>query len=203
MKNWRDYATEAILNRKKEVIRWPNKSERREIAQQRFKHKFGWRNRVFIIDGKLFHLTSKPQVEDYPDYFGGKLGYTVNAVILCDDQRRILYYLADNPGTCHDRRAWGDRLQCTRTTFLHIFLKTEYGLGDSAFGCEWFLLSAFSRSEGAPMTRPEEIFNEQMSKPRVVSEHANGILKGPFSHSQCSPPHHQGKEINEGMFEVH
>ena len=60
------------------------------------------------------------------------------------------------------------------------FSENEYGLGDSAFDCEWFLLSAFSRPKGAPMTRPEEIFNQQMSKPRVISEHVNGILKGRF-----------------------
>jgi hypothetical protein len=56
----------------------------------------------------------------------------------------------------------------------------QYGIGDSAFDCDWFLLSAFSRPNGAPMERPQEIFNQRMSKPRVISEHVNGILKGRF-----------------------
>ena len=191
MKNWRDNAMEAILNLKEEVICWPNESERREIAR-RFEHKYGWQNCVYIIDGTLFPLTRKPQVEDYSDYWGRKLGYTINAVILCDDKRRILYYLAGNPGTCHDQRAWRQTPMFKQPS--SHFSETEYGLGDSAFDCEWFLLLAFSRPNGACMARQNEMFNEQMSKPRVISEHVNGILKGRFPILNALPHVIKGKK---------
>jgi len=191
MENWRNNAMEAILCLREQVIRWPNELERQQIAK-RFERKFGWRNCVFIIDGTLFPLTTKPQLEDYPDYYGRKLGYTINAVILCDDERRILYYLAGNPGTCHDQRAWRQTPMYKQAS-VH-FAENEYGLGDSAFNCEWFLLSAFSRPNGAPMARPQEIFNQQMSKPRVISEHVNGILKGRFPILNALPHIIKGKK---------
>ena len=175
--NWRNNAIKAILNLRDKAIRWPNRKERRRIAR-RFGQHFGWHNCVFIIDGTLFPLMNKPQLEDAADYHGRKFGYTINAVILCDDQRRIRHYLSGNPGTCHDQRAW--RLTKVFRNPGDYLDESQYRIGDSAFDPRWCIIPAFTRPKGAPMERPKEVFNNKMKKPQVISEHVNGILKGRF-----------------------
>jgi len=177
MAHYRKNVIKAVLNLKSSAITWPDAGERKRIAR-RFKKEYGWRNCVFIIDGTLFPLRNRPQTEDYADYYGRKLGYTINEVILCDDQRRIRFYLSGNPGTCHDQRAWRQTPICQQPEeFLDV---QEYGIGDSAFEPDWFMVSAFSRPRNASMERPKAILNNKMKKPRVISEHVNGILKGRF-----------------------
>merc|ERR1711935_566616 len=48
------------------------------------------------------------------------------------------------------------------------------------------------------MARPHEIFNGQMIKPRVVSEHVNGILKGRFPILNALPQIIKGKRSMRG-----
>jgi DDE superfamily endonuclease len=63
---------------------------------------------------------------------------------------------------------------------LSFFAERQYILGDSAFENTWFIVSAFKKPRGKKLPREQEIFNDAMSKPRVVSEHMIGILKGRF-----------------------
>ena len=43
------------------------------------------------MDGTLFPLASRPRTEDAPDYSGRKHAYSLSALIVCDDRRRIRY----------------------------------------------------------------------------------------------------------------
>ena len=95
----------ALLSLRTTAISWPDKNERQEIAKQ-FQDKFLFPHCVYIIDGTLFPLATKPQLDDDVDYTGRKLGYTIIAIILCDNEHQIRHYMAGNPSMCHDEQAF-------------------------------------------------------------------------------------------------
>ena len=174
---YRDRAVEALLSLQDRVITWPNVKERSEIAQ-RFETQFNWRNCVGIMDGTLFPLAFRPRTEDAPDYSGRKHAYSLSALIVCDDRRRIRYINAGWPGTAHDNRIFkNSRIYQEATTF---FCAWEYLLGDSAFENTWFCVSSFKKPRGGTLPREQELFNDALKSPRVLSEHCIGILKGRF-----------------------
>ena len=85
---YRDRAVDALLSLQDRVVTWPNIKERSEISRQ-FETQFSWRKCVGIMDGTLFPLASRPRTEDAPDYSGRKHAYSLSALIVCDDRRRI------------------------------------------------------------------------------------------------------------------
>jgi hypothetical protein len=56
----------------------------------------------------------------------------------------------------------------------------EYGIGDSAFDPRRWMVPAYKKPARHPMPREHEVLNEKMKKPRVISEHVNGILMNRF-----------------------
>ena len=174
---YRNRVVEALLNLKDQVITWPNPEERKEIAT-RIMADFKWPNCVAIIDGTLFPLAFRPQSHDAPDYSGRKFAYSISAIIVCDDQRRIRYINAGWPGTVHDNRILRNSKISQQAELF--FSEKEYMFGDSAFENSWFLVSAFKKPRNAELPREQELFNDNISPLRVVSEHTNGILKGRF-----------------------
>ena len=66
----------------------PDEAEQCKISK-RFQDKFNFPHCVFVIDGALFPLAKKPKLEDAADYNGRKLGYTINAIFLCDNEHWI------------------------------------------------------------------------------------------------------------------
>jgi hypothetical protein len=177
IENATDRVLKAILGLRKLAISWPDEEERKEIAA-RIHAKFDWPNCVFIVDGTLFPFATKPQLEDAADYKGRKLGYTLNAMILCDDKRRVRSYLVGNPGACHDERAL--KMMAIGKNPENFLSHMEYGIGDSAFDPRWWLVPAYKKPAHNNMPREHEVLNDKMKKPRVISEHVNGILKNRF-----------------------
>jgi hypothetical protein len=98
---YKERAVKAICSLKSETVFWPEEEERKEIAA-RIMRQFDWPNCIGLIDGTLFPLALAPQTEDAPDYSGRKYGYSLTALIVCDDQRLLRYYLAGWPGSAHD-----------------------------------------------------------------------------------------------------
>ena len=174
---YRDRVVAALLKLKGSVLTWPNEREREEIAK-RFEEEFKFRNCVGVMDGTLFPLAFRPLSKDAPDYSGRKHAYSISALIICDDQRRIRYINAGWPGTAHDNRILRNSNIFQRP--LSFFAERQYILGDSAFENTWFVVLAFKKPRGNKLPREQEIFNDAMSKPRVISEHTIGILKGRF-----------------------
>ena len=174
---YRDRVVQALLNLKDSVITWPNKEERTMIAG-RFFEDYKWPNCVGVIDGTLFPLAFRPQSKDAPDYSGRKFAYSISSLIICDDQRCIRYVNAGWPGTAHD-----NRILRNSKVYQHassFFSDKEYMLGDSAFENTWFLVSAFKKPRNSTLPHDQELFNDALKTPRVLSEHTIGILKGRF-----------------------
>ena len=174
---YRQRVVEALLSLQDKVITWPDAKERTEIAA-RFNAFFKFPNLVGIMDGTLFPLAFRPQTNDAPDYSGRKHPYSISALIVCDDKRRIRYINAGWPGTAHDNRIFKNSKIYQQATLF--FSSWEYLLGDSAFENMWFCVSAFRKPRNNKLPRDEELFNDAMKTPRVISEHCIGILKGRF-----------------------
>jgi hypothetical protein len=123
--------------------------------------KFNWLNCVGLVDGTLFPLAFAPQTEDAPDYNGRKYGYSLTALIVCDDQHLIRYYLAGWPGSAHDERGVFQKTKLFRNPF-RFFSPRQYMLGDWAFENSWFIVAAYRKPAGVSSPREHEVFNDAM-----------------------------------------
>ena len=134
-----DRCTRAIKSMfEHEVISWPDTNERKVISQ-RFQAKYGFANCVGIVDGTVFPLAFKPS-EYGEEYWYRKGGYCLHSIIICDDEMRVLDFLAGYPGSVHDNRVW-----CNTDQFLHYnnyFSRFQYLLADSAFATGVHLITA-------------------------------------------------------------
>jgi hypothetical protein len=91
---------------------------------------YGLPNCIGIIDGTLLFLTETPEWSG-EDFNTQKGGYGLNALVVCDDQCRVLYYYAGWPGSTHDNRSWRNcNLNLKEDKY---FDDIEYIIGDSAF----------------------------------------------------------------------
>ena len=140
---------------------------------------------VAIADGTLFPLASEPQTEDAPDYSGCKYWYSLSVMIICDDTRKIWYYLGGWPGSAHDNQIfWHTKIAKNAKRY---FSPHQYLIGDSAIENNWFVVSAFKKPTGMEILQQHQLFNDHMAKLRIISEHTIGILKGrlPWLRSIC------------------
>ena len=175
---YKDRVVEAILDSLYEgLLQWPDPDERRVIAE-RIRKEFGLPNCIGIADGTLLPLAFWPSTDDYADYKGRKMHYTLTMLVINDDQRRIRYFNAGWPGSTHDDRVFRNS-SIIQDLDTH-FLPNEYIIGDSAYGPQNFMVSTFKKPVGGPMSPDNEVFNNKLAKPRVSSEHTIGILKGRF-----------------------
>ncbi|KAL3682553.1 hypothetical protein R1sor_000575 [Riccia sorocarpa] len=158
-----------------EVV-WPNREERRRISSA-FSLK-GFPGCVELIDGTLLKLSQRPK-KDGETYFDSKRNYSLNAEIVCDDKRRIIYFFSGMPGSCADST-------CLRRPSLYEKLKTDihissqffdsgqYLLADSGYVPLPHLVCAYRNAAGCP---EKEVFNTCLAKVRVINEHVIGVLK--------------------------
>jgi hypothetical protein len=167
----------AIRSLRDRYYKWPNSDERAQIAE-RIRKEYGFPNCCGMADGTLNPLAFEPQTIDAPDYSGRKYGYSLSTLVVNDDRKRIIYYLAGWPGSAHDNRVFRNSKLCQKPS--EFFSPTQYLLGDSAFACMPFMVSAYKKPQGAAIPREQEVFNGALSRPRVMSEHTIGIWKGRF-----------------------
>ncbi|KAL3691189.1 hypothetical protein R1sor_004840 [Riccia sorocarpa] len=158
-----------------EVV-WPDRVERRRISDV-FAVK-GFPGCIGLIDGTLLKLSQRPK-EDGETYFDRKRNYSLNAQIVCDDKRRILYFFSGMPGSSADST-------CLRRSSLYQVLKTEtyvnsqffdsgqYLLADSGYVPLPHLVCAYRNATGSA---EREVFNTCVAQARVINEHAIGVLK--------------------------
>jgi hypothetical protein len=159
-----------------EYVTWPDEEERRVIAE-RIRAGFGLPNCVGVADGTLLPLAFRPATEDYADYKGRKMLYSLTMLVVNDDKRRIRYFNAGWPGSTHNRVFRNSRIV---QKLAEHFRDTEYIIGDSAYTPMDFMISTYKKPIGAPLQPDKETFNTLLLKPRVTLEHTIGILKGRF-----------------------
>jgi hypothetical protein len=174
---YRNRCVLAIMSMRNDVIKWPDVTERIEIAT-RMEQVYKWPGCIAIADGTLFPLTYEPQSEDAPDYSGRKHRYSLSVMIVNDDKRKIRYYYSGMPGSAHDMRVF--RKTPLFTNPEAYFGTRYYLLGDSAFTCSHSRVASFKAPNGYALGEDETKFNTHVGRLRILSEHTIGILKGRF-----------------------
>lgn len=158
------------------VVCWPDEAERNEISS-RIEDEFLFPNCLGLTDGTILPLEFKPTL--YGEvYLTRKQNYGVHMLVICDDQARVRYYVAGWPGSVHDNRVWTLSDLCKYPA--RFFSGTQYILGDSAFKASPIMIPAFKKIANVGMLPENVKFNTLLAKPRVVSEHCIGMIKGRF-----------------------
>ena len=106
-----EWGINAILSLKEEAITWPSATHEWNETSKQVKKKSGFPNCVGIIDGTLLPLQYQPTVNE-EDYKGRKLSYSVNAMIICDDNALIQDYVVGWLGSTHSNRVWSNMDLC-------------------------------------------------------------------------------------------
>jgi hypothetical protein len=159
-----------------EVVYWPDEAERKEMRKRL--SPFGFRHCVGIIDGSLVILDNRPEAY-HECYYSRKSFYALNVMVVCDDNKRVIYYNAGWPGSTHDNRVF-------RNTNLYknrqdYFSHKEYLLGDSAYSACPIMVQSFKKKAAqSNLSRNHEFFNKALAQVRISSEHCIGMLKGRF-----------------------
>jgi hypothetical protein len=139
---------------------------------------YGLPNCIGIIDGTLIFLTEEPEWSG-EDFNTRKGGYAANALVVCDDHGRVIYYYIGWPGSTHDNHSFRNCKLCLQEE--DFFSLYEYIIGDSAFNPSARMVSAYKKTGGQSCLKAEnEFFNNKLSSARIKSEHCIGLIKNRF-----------------------
>jgi hypothetical protein len=172
---YRKRVVQALGDLRKQYIKWPDESERKEIANCK---QFLLPNCLGLMDGTLLPLGIAPISDDSADYHGHKFPYALTVLVINDDKRRIRAYLSGYPGSTHDNRLWRNMKQNQQAH--KYFSDLEYLLGDTAFEPSEICIPAYKCDPGFFQDRDHQHFNRCMATPRVITEHTMGLWKGRF-----------------------
>ncbi|WAR55416.1 hypothetical protein PtB15_6B157 [Puccinia triticina] len=127
-----------------------------------------------MSNGLMFkHPSINPQ-----DYYSRKGYYGLAALVVCDEEKRITYYMTGFPGCCHDTCLWENtKLKLNKN---ELFTPGQYLVSDSGFPAESNVVPAFKRPPHGAMSRLQKRFNRHLSSVCICNEHCIGILKGRF-----------------------
>lgn len=96
--------SQAILELEKDWIRWPDETERLEIARNMVDH---LPNCIGYIDGSHINLEEAP-LDDPESYFTRKQRYAIQLQAVCDNNKMIRSIFVGYPGSVHDARVFAN-----------------------------------------------------------------------------------------------
>jgi len=136
------------------------------------------------VDGT--HVPIRAPKTNHEDYFNSKHFYSYILQGVVDSKGLFLSVSTGYPGSLHDARvlrlsqifhaAENDLILTEPTVDVNGTIVRPLIVGDSAYPLKPWLLCPF-KDNGA-LNREQKKFNEELSKARIVSEHAYGLTKG-------------------------
>ena len=136
------------------------------------------------VDGT--HVPIKAPKTNHEDYFNRKHFYSYVLLGVVDSTGLFLSVSTGYPGSLHEARvlrlsqlfdtAENDLILTEPTVDVNGTIIHPLIVGDSAYLLKPWLLCPF-KDNGA-LNREQKKFNEELSKARIVSEHAYGLTKG-------------------------
>jgi hypothetical protein len=167
----------AILSLHDNFIHWPNREEKAAMKQRISAASRGvFSNAVGFIEGTFISLQDTP-LENRWHYFNRRSSepYALHTMVVCSDQRKILYVRAGDTSASHDTQVFDSSLLNLEPQ--QFFDDGEYLIGDSAY--------TISNRMIAPYNTPchsaaHAVFNAMLSTQRVAVEHTIEILKARF-----------------------
>ena len=173
-----------LCNFQNEIITFP--SARADVIKkvQGFSMKSKVPNVVAAIDGS--HIPIKAPLINHEDYFNRKHFYSCLVQGVVDYTGLFLSVAAGFPGSLHDARmlrltdfyraAEDEDILMEPTLDLGGTVIRPLVVGDSAYPLKTWLLPVL-KDNGA-LTEDQKKFNKELSKARIISEHAFGLIKG-------------------------
>ncbi|POV95982.1 hypothetical protein PSTT_15921 [Puccinia striiformis] len=149
----------------------------------------GFRNCVGFIDGTLLPLYDRPAI-DPQDYYSRKGYYCLNTLIVCDEEKRITYYLTGWPGCCHDTRLWENSE--LKLKERELFSPGENLIANSGFPVQTNVVPAFKRPPHAAMPRLKKRFNHHLSSIRITHWISACIVLHNFLLEDKTPDYYEG-----------
>ncbi|XP_055850460.1 putative nuclease HARBI1 [Episyrphus balteatus] len=140
-----------------------------------FVEKYGIPGVIGCIDGT--HIALQRPTENEHMFFNRKGYHSLNAMIICDHEYKILAVNSQYGGAAHDSFIWkhSDQRKYLEGQYRSSPSRSAWLLGDSGYPLEpWCITPYRSPGEGSS----ESTFNEVHSKARCVVERTIGILKG-------------------------
>ena len=137
---------------------------------------------VGIIDGVHIEIMRPFIKNPIPEkFYNRKSRYSINCVMICDDQKRIRWFTCRHAGSAHDSRIWEEsnmKAALARRLPQHL----QYLIGDEGFSCSDTLLTIVRNQEMEKITDPTHLaevkaYNSSLKKARVRIEHTFGMLK--------------------------
>lgn len=162
-------------------IRFPATNDEKNVAKQTFYQKFNMRGIIGAIDGTHVDIIAPPANDvDHPPhvYINRKGKHSINVMLICDANSKIIAANARYPGSCHDSAIWqvSDIRNHLRTAFENGD-RSSYLIGDSGYPLEpWLFTPYLNVQENTPQSR----YNEIHKSTRNVIERTNGICKARF-----------------------
>lgn len=167
---------EALQQIKQRWICWPGQTARTAHAHHIAKLSGSiFQNCVGFIDGTFINLQFTPEV-DHSSYFNRKSTYALNAMVICNDDRRILYLRAGDTSAVHDTRVFSCSFFGQNQS--RYLTGREYLLGDSAYTPTARMITPFKKPRARQ--RACRHFNYALSQRRIVIEHTFGMIKARF-----------------------
>jgi hypothetical protein len=142
-----------------------------EIAN-RFKTQFGLFNAVGIVDGTPVVFSQRPAI-DGEVYFTRKSQYAMNLQLVCDDRKRIRFYMIGWPGSMFDSTVF-DKSKLIKNPNKY-FTDGQYLLADCGYALKEHVMTPYKQP--AASEPPNRVFNELFSSARCLIEHTNGMVK--------------------------
>ncbi|XP_058821148.1 putative nuclease HARBI1 [Topomyia yanbarensis] len=145
-------------------------------AKRYFYEKSGITGVIMCVDGT--HIKIVPPTTNRNLFYNRKGFYSLNAMIICDDQQRIRFIDASYQGSNHDSYIW--RLSAARKHMLQLHRNGDRNtriLGDAGYPSEPWLITPHRAPEDGS---EESNFNRRHSLARRIIERTIGVLKNRF-----------------------
>lgn len=159
------------------LVKFPTAPEHKLAIKNGFYTKFSLPGIIGAIDGVHIAILSPPNnSEGTPGHlYRNRKGYhSINALIVCDSDLKILYADARYPGSVHDAAIW--QVSSLKQTLKSSHNRNSWLLGDSGYPIEPWLLTPFAN----PVSITEKQYNKMHAKARNVIERCFGVLKSRF-----------------------
>lgn len=144
-----------------------------ERTKTHFYEKFGFPGVIGCIDGT--HIMILRPTENEHIFFNRKGRHSINAMIICDHEMKILAINAKYGGSAHDSFVWKQSLQRDKLNANYCSgTASSWLLGDSGYPLEPFLLTPY---RNATLNSPESIFNKKHAQARSIVERCIGVMK--------------------------
>lgn len=164
----------ALLPLESRTVTWPN-SEEKKLIRHRIYSKSGFPHCIGVVDGTDIVLSNKPALYGV-DYYSQKRRYSIPAMVISDDQRKLRHIFCGFRGSSHDGRVYRNSKLLTRVQ--DFFEAKDVILADSAYACTTTAIPPYKKP--AALSPENERFEYFLSSSRSCSSISSACLKGGF-----------------------